>query len=80
MEVDTLITNVPPNNLNIHELQKRLNKRFVKGEFTELCSDKVFHKQNWRLNYPNKADNKATFYGAIVKEVCEGRKNMGANN
>ncbi|RFB39725.1 capsular biosynthesis protein [Bacillus sp. RC] len=68
-EINELVSKVPPNNPKIHELQKKLNEKFVEKEFVSLCNDTVFHKLNWRISYVSQVNHNKTYYGVITKKI-----------
>ncbi|MGG3625215.1 capsular polysaccharide synthesis protein [Bacillus gobiensis] len=67
--IKNLILDIPVNNSQIHELQKKLNNEFAEDDYMQICSNTVFHKLNWRLNYLTYKANKKTYFGKIFSEM-----------
>lgn len=65
LPIKNLILDIPVNNLQIHELQNKLNDEFVEEDYIKMCSDTVFHKLSWKFNYIAFKDNRKTYFGKL---------------
>lgn len=60
---------IPNNNPQCDELQKKLGKPYDRKTWKELLEITGLFKLSWKQAYPSIANNRDTFYGMLIKEL-----------